>query len=98
MERKVATDTKKDSYAWVFFIGSIFFLVLGFFSSPLYFAGSIVAVSLLLAQRPSHRRASWLVLALAVTYFLVVFGYDVGKDMAARDNARDAMRSSGAAT
>ena len=92
----MATDTQKDSYARLFFIGSIVFLVLGVFSNPLYFAGSIAAAGLLLAQRPAHRRASWLVLALAAIYFLVVFGYGIGKDMAARDNARDTKHSSGA--
>lgn len=49
-------------------------------------------------SKANYRRAIWLVLALAAIYFMAVFGYDVGKDMAARDNARDAMRSSGAAT
>ncbi len=67
---------------------------LGFVSGPLYFAGSIACLSIVMLRRPLHKRLGITVFVFSAIYFLVVFGYGVGKDMAARDSARDDSQSS----
>ncbi len=62
------------------------FYLMGMTSSLLYFAGAIACLGAAIALRPGNGRRGAMVGALAVLYFLVVFAYGVGKDMAVRDN------------
>lgn len=64
------------------------FAVLGLCVSPLYFSAALVCLAVL-AMRNDTPQAQ-LYAGLALVFLLVAFGYGIGKDLAQRDNARDA--------
>ena len=51
-------------------------------------SGAFMCIGIMLLQRPSERLLGIAACVFAIVYFMVAFGYDIGKDMAVRDNAR----------
>lgn len=69
------------------------FVLLGLFATPLYFAAALLCVAVL-AMRSDTRQAQ-LYAAFSIVFLLVVVGYGIGKDLAQRDNLRDAQVAAG---
>jgi hypothetical protein len=62
------------------------FVVLGFALHPLFFVG--VLSSLIFAQ--TTRQNKMIAGMVSLVFLLLAFGYSLGKDLAVRDNIRDA--------
>tara|TARA_R110002020_G_scaffold23941_1_gene79201 strand:+ start:1460 stop:1753 length:294 start_codon:yes stop_codon:yes gene_type:complete len=61
------------------------------FTQSLPFVGlALVCIGAVLADLPRMRWLGVSTAAAGLLYFIVVFGYGIGKDMAVRDNALDA--------
>lgn len=74
--------------ALLFCAGSLF-VVLGVLANPLYFSAAFACLAASAAMRGDALQRS-VFGALALLFVLVVLGYGIGKDLAQRDNARDA--------
>ena len=66
----------------------ISFVLAGILLSPLFFACALLVFGVQIAKM--NKRLGLGVAALGLVYFLLVFGYGMGKDLALRDNARQA--------
>ena len=62
------------------------FVALAIFSSVLYFSGSLLFLGAALVGQSKSKIIGYLTIGIAIIYFLFVFGYGVGKDLATRDN------------
>lgn len=56
--------------------------------NPLWLSATFLCCAVMFIQRPEQRSMGVVVLLGAVVYFAVVSWYDIGKDMALRDNAK----------
>ncbi|MDL5364624.1 hypothetical protein QSH18_03295 [Xanthomonas sp. NCPPB 2654] len=74
--------------ALLFCAGSLF-VVLGLLANPLYFSAAFACLAASAAMRGDARHRV-VYGALAIVFLLVVLGYGIGKDLAQRDNLRDA--------
>lgn len=74
--------------ALLFCAGSLF-VVLGVLANPLYFSAAFACLAAGAAMRGDALQRS-VFGALALLFVLVVLGYGIGKDLAQRDNLRDA--------
>lgn len=96
----MTTETSKrvPSDASLYFL-AIAFGITAMAGNLLLMAAMIACLAAVTMRRPGKRGVSIVILALAVAYFLGVFGYRIGKDMAKRDNAVSAasMSDKGAA-
>ncbi len=64
------------------------FVVLGLCVGPLYFSAALLCLAILVMR--TDTRQAQLYAGFALVFPLVAFGYGIGKDLAQRDNARDA--------
>ena len=64
------------------------FVVAGIVFSPLFFAFALLALGAQIAK--TNKSFGLGIAALGILYFMIVFGYGMGKDLALRDNARQA--------
>ena len=80
--------TKKSlaTSSTLLYLGVAVFVALGIFSNPLCFSGAMLFSGALLIREPKHKLLDYLTMAFAVIFFLFVFGYGIGKDLAERDN------------
>ena len=62
------------------------FVLAGIVISPLFFACALLALGAQIAK--TNKALGLGVGALGVVYFMLLFGYGMGKDLALRDNAR----------
>ncbi|MBN6149378.1 hypothetical protein JR065_03430 [Xanthomonas sp. AmX2] len=68
---------------------SSLFVALGLLADPLCFSAAFVCLAASSAMRGDARQRGAFA-ALAIAFLLVVLGYGMGKDLAQRDNLRDA--------
>ena len=66
----------------------IAFVLVGIVFSPLFFALAFLAFGAQIAK--TNKPIGLGIAAFGVVYFLLVFGYGIGKDLALRDNAQQA--------
>lgn len=71
------------------FCVSSLFVVLGVLANPLYLGTAFACLAASAAMRGDARQRGMFA-ALAIVFLLVVLGYGMGKDLAQRDNLRDA--------
>ena len=80
-----ATDLKASSSRDA--ILPIGFVLAGIFLSPLFFAGAFLVYGIQLAKK--NKPLGIGIAASGLVFFMLVFGYGMGKDSALRDNARE---------
>ena len=86
-------NSTSRSFASLLLIAFVVFLYLGLRINLLYLSGAIMSIALIWLSNPTKRKLGYVLAAFSVIYFLVVFGYSIGKDMAKRDNTQDAVKS-----
>ena len=67
---------------------AVAFVLAGIVFSPLFFAVALLALGAQIAK--TSKPVGLGIAALGIVYFVLVFGYGMGKDLALRDNAREA--------
>lgn len=63
------------------------FGLLSVLSNLLFLSAAIACLGMMVVRQPGQRAWGLTIFAVAILFFLMVFGYGVGKDMAKRDNA-----------
>ena len=79
-----ATDLKASSALGA--ILPIAFVIAGIVWSPLFFAGAFLVYGIDVAKK--NKPLGIGIAVLGFVYFMLVFGYSMGKDLALRDSAR----------
>lgn len=80
------SDTNKAKTASTYYTIMPLFMLAGFFLHPIFFLGMLYC----LISVQSTRKNKIAMAAISLIGVMVVFGYTIGKDLAIRDNARDA--------
>lgn len=63
------------------------FGLLSVLSNLLFLSATIACLGMMVVRQPGQRGWGLTIFASAILFFLIVFSYGVGKDMAKRDNA-----------
>ena len=67
------------------------FVLAGVFWSPLFFSGAFLVYGAQIANKNKPLGIS--IAAIGLVYFMFVFGYGMGKDLALRDNSIESKQS-----
>lgn len=68
-------------------LAALVLCVIGLMGNQLYIAAGIACLGIGMIRKPGQKRFGYVVLVVAVLFFIAVFGYGFGKGMAIQDNA-----------
>ncbi|WP_369976435.1 hypothetical protein [Xanthomonas bundabergensis] len=81
-------STDKRTTTAVLSCASSLFALLGLFAGPIYFSAAFVCIAILAMRGDTRYGAAFA--TCAIVFLLAAFGYGIGKDLAQRDNLRNA--------
>lgn len=80
-----ASANRQTGLALLYWSACAALFLLGAATHPLYFSGAFLFAGLALMASPRSVLLGYCAVAFGLAYFLLVFGYGVGKDLALRD-------------
>lgn len=86
----MTTQSKRTSSDGPLLLLAIVFGFMALAGDLLFLAGTLMCLGAMMFERPGQRRMGMATFAMAAAYFFLVFSYDIGKDMAKRDNTQSA--------